>query len=159
MARSTRVLRAPGTAVFLTANPNFVPNALLHNLKHNAVLHQRVIFLTVQNDDIPEVPAADRTEVTLLSEGIFRVVIHYGFMESPDLPRDLAALGPKGLEMDPQQASYFLGRETLVASTVPKMSRWRMWLFLAMARNSVAATDFFQIPPGRVVELGVRVAI
>jgi KUP system potassium uptake protein len=155
----SRTVRVPGLAVFMTGNPDNVPGALLHNLKHNKVLHERVLFVTVQNDDVPEVRPEERAEVTELSPGIHRVVVRYGFMESPNLPRDLSALQPKGVTVDPMQASYFLGRETLVAAAAPKMSMWRMWLFLLMARNSVSATEFFRIPSDRVVELGVRVAI
>jgi KUP system potassium uptake protein len=87
------------------------------------------------------------------------VTIRYGFMESPNIPRDLAGLRAKGVDFDPMQVSYFLGRETLVPATVPRMPIWRLWLFLAMARNAVSATEFFRIPSDRVVELGVRVAI
>jgi KUP system potassium uptake protein len=155
----SRTVRVPGLAVFMTGNPDHVPGALLHNLKHNKVLHERVLFVTVQNVDVPEVRADDRAEVTELSPGIHRVLIRYGFMESPDLPRELSALAGKGVTVDPMQASYFLGRETLVAAAAPKMPMWRMWLFLLMARNSVSATEFFRIPSDRVVELGVRVAI
>jgi KUP system potassium uptake protein len=155
----SRTIRVPGMAVFMTGNPDYVPGALLHNLKHNKVLHERVLFVTVQNMDIPEVPAAERVTVKELSPGIHRVIIRYGFMESPNLPRELASLKPFGIEFDPMQASFFLGRETLVAATVPKLPVWRLWLFLVMARNAVSATEFFRIPSDRVVELGVRVAI
>ncbi|CAH2600885.1 putative potassium transport system protein kup [Rhodovastum atsumiense] len=155
----SRTIRVPGIAIFLTGNPDYVPNALLHNLKHNKVLHERVLFVTVHNEDIPEIRQAERTGVEQLAPGIHRVVIRYGFMESPNIPRDLAELRAKGVEFDPMQASYFLGRETIVSATTPKMSLWRLWLFLLMARNAVSATEFFRIPSDRVVELGVRVAI
>ncbi len=155
----SRTIRVPGMAVFMTGNPDHVPGALLHNLKHNKVLHERVLFVTVQNVDVPEVAAGERAEITELAPGIHRVLIRYGFMESPNLPRELAGLQAAGVTVDPMQASYFLGRETLVAAAAPKMSMWRMWLFLLMARNSVSATEFFRIPSDRVVELGVRVAI
>jgi KUP system potassium uptake protein len=146
-------------AVFLTSNPDYVPGALLHNLKHNKVLHERVLFVTVLNVDLPEVPQAERATVDLLAPGIHRVVTRYGFMESPNIPRDLAGLRAKGVDYDPMQVSYFLGRETLVPAMVPKMPIWRLWLFLVMARNAVSATEFFRIPSDRVVELGMRVAI
>jgi len=155
----SRTVRVPGMAIFMTGNSDYVPAALLHNLKHNKVLHERVLFVTVVNDDTPAVPATERSAVTLLAEGIHRVIIRYGFMESPNLPRDLATLGTEGLDFDPLQASYFLGRETLVAAARPKMPIWRLWLFLVMARNAISATEFFRIPTDRVVELGVRVAI
>ena len=155
----SRTVRVPGMAVFMTGNPDYVPGALLHNLKHNKVLHERVLFVTVQNVDVPEIRAEERAEITELSPGIHRVLIRYGFMESPNLPRELSALQAVGLTVDPMQASYFLGRETLVAAAAPKMPMWRMWIFLLLARNSVSATEFFRIPSDRVVELGVRVAI
>ena len=154
----SRTIRVPGMAVFLTGNPDYVPTALLHNLKHNKVLHERVLFVTVQNTDDPEVPRSARTEVSELGTGIFRVVLRYGFMESPNIPRELEELGD-AVRFDPMQASYFLGREVLVPGMEPKLSWWRRWLFLVMARNAVSATEFFRIPSDRVVELGVRVAI
>ena len=154
----SRTIRVPGMAVFLTGNPDYVPTALLHNLKHNKVLHERVLFVTVQNTDDPEVPRSARTEVSELGTGIFRVVLRYGFMESPNIPRELEELGD-AVRFDPMQASYFLGREVLVPGMEPKLSWWRRWLFLLMARNAVSATEFFRIPSDRVVELGVRVAI
>ena len=156
----SRTIRVPGMAIFMTGNSDYVPGALLHNLKHNKVLHERVLFVTVANEDMPAVPADERVTVTKLAEGIHRVIIRYGFMESPHLPRDLAAISSaEGLDFDPLQASYFLGRETLVAAARPKMPIWRLWLFLVMARNAISATEFFRIPTDRVVELGVRVAI
>ena len=155
----SRTVRVPGLAVFLTGNPDYVPGALLHNLKHNKVLHERVLFVTVLNLDVPEVPQPERTTVEQLAPGIHRVVTRYGFMESPNIPRDLAGLRAQGVDFDPMQASYFLGRETLVPAMVPRMPIWRLWLFLVMARNAVSATEFFRIPSDRVVELGVRVAI
>ena len=155
----SRIVRVPGMAIFLTGSPEYVPGALLHNLKHNKVLHERVLFVTVQNMDVPEVPAEERASVTELMPGVHRVIIRYGFMQSPHLPRDLAALRTEGIDFDPMQASFFLGRETLVPSTRPKLPLWRLWLFLLLARNAVSATEFFRIPSDRVVELGARVAI
>jgi KUP system potassium uptake protein len=155
----SRTLRVPGMAIFLTGNPDYVPAALLHNLKHNKVLHERVLFVTVENTDEPEVGRERRTEVEELAPGIHRVKLCYGFMESPNIPRALEDLRERGVAFDPMQASYFLGREVLVPAMVPKMPLWRLWLFLVMARNAVPATEFFRIPSDRVVELGVRVAI
>ncbi len=154
----SRTVRVPGLAVFLTGNPDYVPTSLLHNLKHNKVLHERVLFVTVQNEDVPEIAQARRATVSELAAGVHRVVLRYGFMESPNIPRALEELGD-AIGFDPMQASYFLGREVLVPAMAPKMSWWRLWLFLAMARNAVPATEFFRIPSDRVVELGVRVAI
>ncbi|MGE0223441.1 MAG: potassium transporter Kup [Acetobacteraceae bacterium] len=154
----SRTMRVPGMAVFLTGNPDYVPTSLLHNLKHNKVLHERVLFVTVQTTDEPDVPPARRKEVSPLAPGIHRVVLRYGFMESPNVPRELEELDG-AIGFNPMQASYFLGREVLVPGMEPKLSWWRRALFLVMARNSVPATEFFRIPSDRVVELGVRVAI
>ncbi len=155
----SRTTRVPGIGVFMTGQADFVPGALLHNLKHNKVLHQRVLFVTVLNEDIPRVGSEARREVTELAPDIHRIILRYGFQESPHIPRELEALREVGIPFEPMQASYFLGRETVVAAAVPKMSRWRQWLFTALARNSLSATEFFRIPSDRVVELGVRVAI
>jgi KUP system potassium uptake protein len=154
----SRTIRVPGMAVFLTGTPDYVPTSLLHNLKHNKVLHERVLFVTVQTTDEPEVGPDRRTELSELAAGIHRVILRYGFMESPNIPRELEGLGT-AVGFDSMQASYFLGREVLVPGMEPKLSWWRRWLFLAMARNALPATEFFRIPSDRVVELGVRIAI
>lgn len=153
----SRTIRVPGIAVFMTGQADLVPGALLHNLKHNKVLHERVLFVTVINEDIPRVE--QRREVTELAPDIHRVILRYGFQESPHIPRELEALRDIGIAFEPMQASYFLGRETVVAAAVPKMPRWRQWIFTLLSRNAVPATEFFRIPSDRVVELGVRVAI
>jgi KUP system potassium uptake protein len=155
----SRTIRVPGMAVFLTGQPDYVPGALLHNLKHNKVLHEKVLFVTVSTLDEPEAGADRRTDVVELAPGIHRVALRYGFMESPNVPRALEDLRGRGVDYDPMQVSYFLGREVLVRAMAPKLSIWRLWLFLVMARNAVTATEFFRIPSDRVVELGVRIAI
>lgn len=156
----SRTTRVPGMAVFMTGQADYLPGALLHNLKHNKVLHERVLFVTVLNDDIPSVGPERRAEVTELGPDIHRVILRYGFQESPNIPRELERLAKEGLiNYEPMQTSYFLGRETIVAAAVPKMARWQQWLFTLLSRNSVPATEFFKIPSDRVVELGVRVAI
>jgi KUP system potassium uptake protein len=156
---SSRIIRVPGTAVFLTGNGAYVPNALLHNLKHNKVLHERVFLVTVQTADVPEVPLHERLEVEELAPQINRVTVKYGFKESPNIPRALEELRVLGVPFDTMQTSYFLGREVIVPALVPKLSFWRLWLFLVLSRNAVPATEFFRIPSDRVVELGVRIAI
>ena len=118
-----------------------------------------MVFLTVTIAEDSTVPVSERAEVEELSSGIHRVRLSYGFMESPNIPRALEECRAAGLALEPMQTSYFLGRETLVPAALPKMSRWRHWLFMLMARNAQSATEFFRIPPDRVVELGVRVAI
>nr|WP_235907719.1 potassium transporter Kup [Siccirubricoccus phaeus] len=155
----SRTIRVPGIAVFMTGQADLVPGALLHNLKHNKVLHERVLFVTVLNEDVPQVADVKRREVSELAPDIHRVILRYGFQESPNIPRELEALRAEGVQFEAMQSSYFLGRETLVQAVVPKMSRWRQWLFTLMSRNAVPATEFFRIPSDRVVELGVRVAI
>ena len=154
----SRIIRVPGLAVFMTSNPDYVPTSLLHNLKHNKVLHENVLFVTVQNEDVPEVSPRRRAEVAELAPGIHRVILRYGFMESPNIPRALEELTEQ-LNVRVTQASYFLGREVLVPGMAPKLSWWRRALFLVMARNAVPATEFFRIPSDRVVELGVRITI
>jgi KUP system potassium uptake protein len=155
----SRTIRVPGMAVFLTGNPDFVPGALLHNLKHNKVLHERVLFVTVQNLDRPEAGFGERAKVEELAPNIHRVYLRYGIMESPNIPRALEELRHAGIDYDPMQVSYFLGREVLVRAMVPKLPLWRMYLYLLMARNATPTTEFFRIPSDRVVELGVRIAI
>jgi KUP system potassium uptake protein len=158
LPQSRTIQRVPGLAVFLTNTPDYVPAALLHNLKHNKVLHERVLFVKVQTLDVPE--AGDlRASVTELVPGVHRVILRYGFMENPNIPRALAALKPQGVDYDPMQASFFLAREVLVPGSVPKLPKWRLWLFLLMMRNAIPATEFFRIPSDRVVELGMRVAV
>ncbi len=154
----SRIIRVPGVAVFMTGNPDYVPTSLLHNLKHNKVLHENVLFVTVQTEDVPEVSQHRRSEAAELAPGIYRVVLRYGFMESPNIPRALEDLTDQ-VKMRVSQASYFLGREVLVPGMAPKMSWWRRALFLVLARNAVPATEFFRIPSDRVVELGVRITI
>jgi KUP system potassium uptake protein len=154
----SRIIRVPGLAVFMTGNRDYVPTSLLHNLKHNKVLHDNVLFVTVENDDVPEIAPSRRAEVAELAPGIHRVVLRYGFMESPNIPRELEDLTDK-LGVRVSQASYFLGREVLVPGMAPKLPWWRRVLFLFMARNAVPATEFFRIPSDRVVELGVRITI
>jgi KUP system potassium uptake protein len=156
---ASRIIRVPGTAVFLTGNGGYVPNALLHNLKHNKVLHERVFLVTVQTADVPEVPSSERAEVEELIPNVNRVIVRYGFKESPNIPRALEEMRESGIPFDAMQTSYFLGREVIVPALVPKLPFWRLWLFLVLARNAVSATEFFRIPSDRVVELGVRIAI
>ena len=158
LPQTRSILRVPGLAVFLTGNRDYVPTSLLHNIKHNKVLHERVMFVTITTTDQPEVPADQRATVEELAPGIHRVILRYGFMEMPNIPRALEALGSDA-GFDPMQASYFLGRDVLVPGMAPALSWWRRWMFLWLARNAVPATEFFRIPSDRVVELGVRIPI
>ncbi len=152
-------MRVSGIAVFMYSNPHGVPPALLHNLKHNRVLHETVIILTVETQEIPRVDAAERLHVTPLDHGFYRVILRYGFMEEPDVPAELKRVRLPGLELDLHQVSYFLSRETLLATKHPGMAIWREKLFAWMTRNARPATSYFNLPPNRVVELGMQVEI
>jgi KUP system potassium uptake protein len=153
-------VRVPGTAVFLTAAQEGVPHALLHNLNHNKVLHERVVLLTVRAEDIPHVPDAQRVEVSPLGHDFYRLNVHYGFKDEPDVPRALELAKAKGLEFNMMETSFFLSRQTLVpTSQVAGMALWREKLFAAMSRNAASATAFFKIPTNRVVELGTRIEL
>ncbi len=154
-----KVHRAGGTAVFLTANTEGVPLALLHNLKHNKVLHERVLLLTVLVDEVPHVPAKERIEVQMLGHQFFRVVLRYGFQDSPDVPRALSHSERFGFTFNIMDTSFFLSRETVIPHARPGMALWREHLFGWMMRNAATPMDFFNIPPNRVVELGSQIEI
>jgi KUP system potassium uptake protein len=152
-------LRVPGTAIYLTRHSEMLPNALLHNLKHNKVLHESVILLTVQTLPVPRVGDPGRITLRRLRPDFCHVFLYYGFMEAPDIPKALRSCTALGVEVDDINTSFFLGRETLIPSPVPPMSYWRSRLFILLSRNSVSATDFFRIPSYQVVELGAQVPI
>lgn len=149
----------PGTAIFMYSDPNLTPPALLHNLKHNKVLHDQVVLLSVETAEVPRVPREERMEVHKLENGFYRIILHYGFMEDPNVPRDLARARRHGIDMKPSEVSYFLGRERLLTAKHPDMPVWRENLFAVMSRNARNATDFFRLPPDRVVELGAQVEL
>ncbi len=151
--------RVAGTAVFLTASREGVPHALLHNLAHNKVLHERVIFLTVLTEDQPYVPAERRVKVEDMGNGFYRLYAYYGFKDEPDVPAALTACQPFGLEFNMMQTSFFLSRETIISTGIPGMALWREHLFIALARNAESAMSFFKIPTNRVIELGSQVEI
>ncbi len=151
--------RVSGTAVFLTPNPNGVPHALLHNLKHNKVLHEKVVFATVIIKDIPYVPIDERITVETLPDEFYRVTISYGFMDGPNLPRDLELCMHYGLMLEMMDTSFFIGRETLIPRAGSEMAFWREKLFISMFRNAGSASNFFKLPPNRVVELGTQVIL
>ncbi len=158
----SKVHRVPGTAVFMTGNDDGVPPVLLHHLKHNKVLHERVLLVSVKTADVPETSAAERVRVMPLGHGFSRVVASYGFMQTPNVPNVLEVVDQMGIRCRPMETSYFLGRERLIpAPTRPgdqfPMPRWRKVIFSIMARNARSATEFFGIPPNRVVELGTQI--
>ena len=152
-------MRVKGTAIFLAGRSGATPLALLHNLKHNKVLHERIVFLTVVSHDTPYVEEEKRIEVELLREGFYRVAGHYGFMEERDVPQLLRLCQEHGLELKPEQLTYFLSKETLIPGPARGMALWRESLFAVMSRNAVSASSFFKLPPNRVVELGMQVEL
>jgi KUP system potassium uptake protein len=151
--------RVPGTAVFMTSSASGVPHALLHNLKHNKVLHERVILLTVRIEDVPYVPDEKRIETKNYGAGFYRVVLRYGFMEEINVPSSLAQVKEIGPQCKMMDTSFFLARQTLLASSRPGMAIWREKLFAWMLRNAESAMEFFKLPTNRVVELGSQVEI
>jgi KUP system potassium uptake protein len=156
---STSALRVPGTAVFMTSSSSGVPHALLHNLKHNKVLHERVILLTCKIEDVPYVPVEKRSITKDYGSGFYRVVLRYGFMEEVNVPGELADLTSCGPQCRMMDTSFFLARQTLLASARPGMAIWREKLFAWMLRNAESAMEFFKLPTNRVVELGSQVEI
>jgi KUP system potassium uptake protein len=154
------VHRVRGTSVFLSATADSVPAALLHNLKHNQVLHQRVLILHVKVEEVPHVPPEKRVEIHDAGHGFYRVVLHYGFMQEVDIPRDLATISTCGEPFNMMSTSFFLGRQKLIASKkVPGMALWREKLFAWMLQSSESAMEFFKLPTNRVVELGSQLQI
>ncbi|MDA8230617.1 MAG: potassium transporter Kup [Magnetospirillum sp.] len=158
---SDRVARVPGTAVFLTSTREGVPMALLHNLKHNKVIHERVVICTVTTEEVPYAAPEQRLESFLLAPNFHRLVLRFGFMEDPNIPKALAhaRTDELGFFYEPMSISYFISRETLVPSSRPGMTPWREQLFAWMARSAASAMEFFHLPPNRVVELGSQVEI
>ncbi|CAA7626801.1 potassium transporter [Candidatus Terasakiella magnetica] len=161
MALSDRVPRVPGTAVFLTGTPEGVPIALLHNMKHNQIIHERVVLLTVQVEEIPFVTGERRLENKLLAPNFHRLVLRYGFMESPNIPKALAhaRTDQLGFFYEPMSVSYFVSRETLIPVSKVGLRGWREQLFATLARSATSAMDFFHLPSNRVVELGSQIEI
>ncbi len=151
--------RVRGTAVFLVSEPNGTPSALLHNIKHNQVLHDHNVLLTVRTEEIPHVADADRLAVAALGEGFVRITLRYGFMQDPNVLSELLRVDQAILGFDPRQATYFLSRNTLLATGRSGMARWRERLFVLLARNATRPSEFFQLPPNRIVELGQRLEL
>ncbi|MDQ6717302.1 MAG: potassium transporter Kup [Gemmatimonadota bacterium] len=150
-------VRVPGTAVFLTSDPNGVPLVLLHHLKHNKVLHENVVLLSIKTEQVPTVPEGEQMEVQCLPHRFGRIKARYGFMETPNVPKLLAAAAEHGIIANPADTTYYLGRERLIFDPQRRgLANWRKHLFIFMSRNSRSATEFFQIPSNRVVELGAQ---
>jgi len=151
-------IRVPGTAIFMNGNATRTPPALIHNLEHNKVLHERVLFLTVKTRLVPYVDG-ERVEIEPVGNGFYRLRVFYGYMEDPEIPRVLENVKAPGFKFDPEDTTYFLGRETIMASKRPGMAIWREKIFALISRNATSATAYFCLPPDRVVELGSQVEI
>jgi KUP system potassium uptake protein len=159
MLNKSKPTRVAGTAIFLTADPDVAPSALMHNLKHNKVLHDRVVIMSVRTEAQPRVAPSKRFEIATISGDFTKIILHYGFMESPRIPAALASLRKAGMKYDIMTTSFFLGRRTIKPSPNSGMPVWQDKLFIALSKQAAAATDFFAIPSDRVVELGAQVAV
>lgn len=160
VSMSNETMIVPGDAIFLTGTPNIVPHAMLHNIKHNKVLHERNIMITVITRDVPFVAQIERIQVERLDERFFRIFVYYGFKDQPNIPRALEqAYDQLGMEYNMMQISFFISRDRLIHTLGDGMAPWREKLFISMQRNTSAVSDFYQIPPNRVVEMGSQIEI
>ena len=158
--KNQSIRRVPGTAIYMSGSQTGTPLALLHNLKHNKVLHEQVVLLTVRTEEVPYLTnAKDRVTLEELDEGFWRAQIHFGFIEKPDVPLALEAVKGAGIRFDPMRTTYFIGRETILATRKLGLSAWRGSLFAWMTRNAGDVTSYFCLPPNGVVELGARVEV
>jgi KUP system potassium uptake protein len=153
------IARVPGTAVFMTSDVTGVPPVMLHHLKHNKVLHERVLVMSVSTEEVPSVPDDQRIDLRDLPQGFHVVTAHYGFMESPDVPRLLHLLSERGLQIRVAETSFYLGRETILPTGNSHFALWRKRLFILLSRNAQSAAAFFNLPPNRVVELGAQIQL
>ncbi|HEX2117233.1 MAG TPA: potassium transporter Kup, partial [Alphaproteobacteria bacterium] len=154
-----RPIRVPGTAIFMTGNAGIVPAALLHNLKHNKVLHERIVMMTVRTLDIPRVPEEERLQIRHLDGNFHAINVQYGFLDQPNIPRALAQCRLQQFHFNLMETSFFVGREKIIPARRGGLARWRKRLFVLMSNNMLDATEFFRIPPNRVVELGGQVEL
>ncbi len=152
-----KTARVPGLAVFMTREPEGAPVVLLHHLKHNKVLHEQVVLLSILSEEVPEIPDAERITIQRLPQGFYRITARYGFMETTDVPAILARAREAGIDTKPLDTTYYLGRELLIPTGTAPLWKWRKKLFVFMSRNSRSATAFYGIPPNRVVELGAQI--
>jgi KUP system potassium uptake protein len=154
------VPRVPGTAIFFTAERDSVPTTLLHNLKHNKVLHERLVFLTISTEEVPRLPDEERTEIDVLERGrCYQVALHYGFREEPDIPHALKLLAQRGLAFDLEDTTFFLGKTMIARAEKRGLFTWRRELFRWMQKNSPSAAEYFSLPPARVIELGTQISV
>ena len=156
---NTKPHRVSGVAFFLSGNPNGIPRTLLHNYKHNKILHDKIVLATIHTEEIPHIPDAERTQIKILPEGFYQIIIRYGFSEDPDLSSLLRSLNIEGLDLDPGKVTFFLGRETLILTPRRNMRPWRKILFSFLSRNAWDASKFFRIPPNRVIEVGIQMEL
>lgn len=159
LAGEKQPVRVSGTAVFMTSDPTGTPIVLMHHFKHNKVLHERVILLSVSTKEVPTVPPSERVQVQDLGQGFFQIRASYGYMQTPTVADIFRCCEPAGLEADPAQVSFYLGKETLITTRKPGMSQWRKTLFSLMSRNAISAVAYFGIPPNRVVEMGTQIEL
>jgi KUP system potassium uptake protein len=157
--KADSAMRVPGIAIFMSGHPTGTPPALIKNLTHNKVLHEKVVILTVQTEELPHVPVEGRVRVQELGNGFYRVLVRYGFMEDPNIPDVLKAIDVPDLKFDQEAVTFFLGRERLLATEDKGMAIWREKLFAWMSRNSKEATSFFCLPPDSVIEVGTQVEL
>ncbi|RPI42534.1 MAG: potassium transporter Kup [Betaproteobacteria bacterium] len=152
--------RVPGTAIFFSAEPDSVPTTLLHNLKHNKVLHERIVFLRVVTEEVPRIPDDERTEIDVLERGrCYKVTLRYGFREEPDIPHALKLLGQRGLSFELDETTFFLGKTSIARAERRSVFTWRRELFRWMQKNSPSAAEYFRLPPSRVIELGTQISV
>jgi KUP system potassium uptake protein len=151
--------RTPGVAIFPTSTPDLAPVALMHNLKHNQVLHERNVILTIRTAETPRVPEADRVKIEPINADFSRVTLSYGFMEHPNVPRALNQCKKQGLKFDIMNTSFFLGRRKVLADAHSGMPLWQDRLFIFLLKNAANPTEFFHLPPGRVIELGAQITV
>ncbi len=153
---SRHLQRVPGTAIFLTGDATHVPSSLLHNMRHNRVLHEQIVLASITTEDVPFVADTERVSSSEVGPGFYRLVIRYGFSEEPDLPKALMLVKVPGLRLAPDEVSFFIGRERIVPRQRPVLPRWQRWLFIQMANQETSVADYFRIPAGRIIELGQR---
>jgi len=152
--------RVPGTAIFFSAERDSVPTTLLHNLKHNKVLHERVVFLAIVTEEVPRLPDEERTEIEMLERGrCYKVTLHYGFREEPDIMHALKLLAQRGLTFELDETTFFLGKTSIARAERRGLFTWRRELFRWMQQNSPSAAEYFRLPPARVIELGTQISV
>jgi KUP system potassium uptake protein len=156
---TANVHRVGGTAVFMTSSSDGVPSALLHNLKHNQILHERVVLMTIKTADQPFVKHSKQVEISDLGQNFTRITVTYGFMQNPDVPRVLKHCETKGMIFDMMSTTFYVARESVVRAVKSSFTPWRAHIFRLMSKNATSATDFFKIPANRVVELGTQIEI